>query len=69
MLTSDLNAFRNPMQVTQLNLSARSETNKPPANINGKSMVDVVVIGAGISGLIAARDLEKQYRSTTFLEG
>jgi monoamine oxidase len=44
-------------------LSARSETNEPPANINGKSMVDLVVIGAGISGLIAARDLEKQYRS------
>lgn len=31
-------------------------------------MVDVVVIGAGVSGLIAARDLERQGRQVTVLE-
>jgi len=34
----------------------------------GESAVDVVVIGAGISGLIAARELERQGYSTTTLE-
>ncbi|MCT0226217.1 FAD-dependent oxidoreductase [Synechococcus sp. CS-1328] len=32
------------------------------------SSVDVVVIGAGVSGLIAARELERQGRTTTVLE-
>jgi monoamine oxidase len=34
----------------------------------GNSTVDVVVIGGGVSGLIAARDIERQGRSTTVLE-
>jgi NADPH-dependent 2,4-dienoyl-CoA reductase/sulfur reductase-like enzyme len=34
----------------------------------GNSKVDVVVIGAGVSGLIAARDIERQGRTTTVLE-
>ena len=34
----------------------------------GNIKVDVVVIGAGVSGLIAARDIERQGRTTTVLE-
>lgn len=36
--------------------------------IKSNTIVDVVVIGAGVSGLISARDLERQGRSTTVLE-
>ena len=38
------------------------------STVAGDTTVDVVVIGAGVSGLIAARELERNQRSTTVLE-
>ena len=56
------------MQATQSVEPGSDKDDFTGSSINSKSEVDVVVIGAGISGLIAARDLEKQNRSTTVLE-
>ena len=56
------------MQVTQLAEPGKEKDGFASSSIDSNSKVDVVVIGAGISGLIAARDLEKQNRSTTVLE-
>lgn len=42
--------------------SSASASNPP------KAPVDVVVIGAGVSGLVAAREIERQGRTTTVLE-
>ena len=56
------------MQVTQRSALGSDKDDFTGSSIDSKSKVDVVVIGAGISGLIAARDLEKQNRSTTVLE-
>ena len=47
--------------------SSRTEAGSPAA-VAEQSSVDVVVIGAGISGLIAARAIERQGRRTTVLE-
>jgi len=49
-------------------LGARSQTVNKTSTTSKETAVDVVVIGAGISGLIAARDLEKKGHSTTVLE-
>lgn len=49
-------------------LGARSQTVNQTSTTSKETAVDVVVIGAGISGLIAARDLEKKGHSTTVLE-
>lgn len=56
------------MQVTQLAEPGKEKDGFASSSIDSNSKVDVVVIEAGISGLIAARDLEKQNRSTTVLE-
>ena len=50
-------------------LAGKTDVQKSTASAaHGDTTVDVVVIGAGISGLIAARELEKNQRSTTVLE-
>ena len=49
-------------------LTSRSEAQMQPAKSVEPRAVDVVVIGAGVSGLIAARALEKQGKSTAVLE-
>ena len=56
------------MQLTQLAEPGKEKDSFASSSIDSNSKVDVIVIGAGISGLIAARDLEKQNRSTTVLE-
>lgn len=56
------------MQVTQLAEPGKEKDSFASSSMDSNRKVDVVVIGAGISGLIAARDLEKQNRSTTVLE-
>ncbi|WP_295533638.1 FAD-dependent oxidoreductase, partial [Synechococcus sp. UW140] len=56
------------MQLTQRSVLGSDKDGFTGSSIDSNSKVDVVVIGAGISGLIAARDLEKQNRSTTVLE-
>lgn len=52
--------------------AGRAQTGRQPAAATAgqgaaTSSVDVVVIGAGVSGLIAARELERQGRTTTVL--
>ena len=42
--------------------------NSRPSNSAENKTVDVVVIGAGLSGLIAARELKKQGRRVRLLE-
>ncbi|MGI0482216.1 flavin monoamine oxidase family protein [Geminocystis sp. CENA526] len=49
-------------------LFTRTNVQAQSSEISGNSSVDVVVIGAGISGLITARELEKQGYTTTILE-
>ncbi len=50
-------------------LGVKADVQKSAASAaHGDTTVDVVVIGAGVSGLIAARELEKYQRSTTVLE-
>lgn len=56
------------MQATQSVEPGKDKNGFTSSSIDSNSKVDVVVIGAGISGLIAARDLEKHNRSTTMLE-
>ena len=56
------------MQVTQLAKPGKEKDSFASSSMDSNRKVDVVVIGAGISGLIAARDLGKQNRSTTVLE-
>ena len=56
------------MQLTQRSALGSDKDGFTGSSIDSNSKVDVVVIGAGISGLIAARDLGKQNRSTTVLE-
>ena len=52
---------------TALGGTAKAQKSSASA-LAGDTTVDVVVIGAGVSGLIAARELEKSQRSTTVLE-
>ena len=56
------------MQLTQRSVLESDKDGFTGSSIDSNSKLDVVVIRAGISGLITARDLEKQNRSTTFLE-